>query len=58
MFIQLQQDSAVPFLSKMNNARGVNDPTAVYPEWKDDAIKFMDDADRLLEMLSDKYGIG
>ena len=58
MFIQLQQQNAIPFLSKMNTARSVSDPTSVYPEWKDDAVKFMNDADRLLEMLSEKYGIG
>ena len=57
MFIQLQQEKAIAFLSKMNDMRGVSDPTAVYPGWKDDAVKFMDDADRLLEMLSEKYEI-
>ena len=55
MFIQLQQDEAVPFLSKMNESRGRN--AKDYPEWKDDAVRFMDSADQLLEMLSEKYGI-
>ena len=55
MFIQLQQDEAVPFLSRMNDSRGMN--ADAYPEWKDDAIKFMDLADSLLEMLTDRYGI-
>lgn len=55
MFVQLQQDEAVPFLSKMNELRGKRSST--YPEWKDDAVKFMDLADQLLEMLSEKYGI-
>ena len=55
MFIQLQQDDAAPFLSKMNESRGRN--AKDYPEWKEDAIKFMDSADKLLEMLSEKYGI-
>ena len=55
MFIQLQQDDAVPFLSKMNELRGLD--ANVYPGWKDDAIKFMDTADQLMEMLSEKYGI-
>ena len=58
MFIQLQQKDATPFLSRMNTARGVSDPSTVYPEWKDDAIKFMDNADQLLEMLEERYGIG
>ena len=55
MFIQLQQDDAVPFLTRMNESRGQK--SKVYPEWKDDAVKFMDSADQLLEMLSEKYGI-
>ncbi len=55
MFIQLQQEQAVPFLSKMNDLRGQG--ADAYPEWKDDAIQFMAQADALLEMLSEKYGI-
>ena len=55
MFIQLQQEEAVPFLSKMNESRGRN--ASAYPEWKDDAVRFMDAADKMLEMLSEKYGI-
>jgi hypothetical protein len=55
MFIQLQQDDAVPFLTRMNESRGQK--SKVYPEWKDDAVKFMNSADQLLEMLSEKYGI-
>ena len=55
MFIQLQQDNAVLFLSKMNDLRGQS--SDAYPEWKDDAIKFMSQADQLLEMLSEKHGI-
>lgn len=56
MFIQLQQDEAVPFLTRMNESRGQK--SDVYPEWKDDAVKFMDSADQLLEILSEKHGIG
>lgn len=56
MFIQLQQDEAVPFLTKMNELRGQKADD--YLEWKDDAVRFMDSADRLLETLSEKYGIG
>ena len=55
MFIQLQQHEAVPFLTRMNESRGQK--ANAYPEWKDDAVKFMDSADQLLEMLSEKYGI-
>ena len=58
MFIQLQQEQSVPFLSRMNDARDIMDPTTSYPDWKDDAIRFMDAADQLLELLSMKYGIG
>lgn len=56
MFIQLQQKEAVPFLSKMNDLRGLG--AEAYPEWKDDAVQFMAQADQLLETLSEKYGIG
>ncbi|MBO6027121.1 MAG: response regulator [Bacteroidales bacterium] len=55
MFIQLQQDEAIPFLSKMNELRGLD--ANAYPEWKDDAIKFMAKADDLMELLEEKYGI-
>ena len=56
MFIQLQQEKAIPFLSKMNESRGLG--AEAYPEWKDDAIQFMAQADDLIELLSEKYGIG
>ena len=55
MFIQLQQEEAVPFLSKMNDLRGHGDEA--YPEWKDDAVRFMAKADDLMELLAEKYGI-
>jgi CheY-like chemotaxis protein len=55
MFIQLQQEKAIPFLSKMNELRGLS--ANAYPEWKDDAIQFMTQADDLIELLSEKYGI-
>ena len=55
MFIQLQQEKAIPFLSKMNELRGLS--ANAYPEWKDDAIQFMAQADDLIELLSEKYGI-
>ena len=57
MFIQLQQEDAIPFLTKMNTARGASDPSTVYPEWKDEAVTFMDQADKLIELLTEKYGI-
>lgn len=56
MFIQLEQEKAIPFLSKMNESRGQG--ADAYPEWKDDAIQFMAQADDLIELLSEKYGIG
>ena len=55
MFIQLQQEEAVPFLSKMNDLRGL--AADAYPEWKNDAINFMAKADELMELLAEKYGI-
>lgn len=54
MFIQLERDTS--FLSKMNALRG-NGQEADYPEWKDDAILFMAQADELMDLLSEKYGI-
>ena len=58
MFIQLQQDKAIPFLSRMNESRGNAESAKAYPTWKEDAVKFMADADQLLELLADKYGVG
>lgn len=55
MFIQLQQEQSIPFLSKMNDLRGHD--ASDYPEWKDEAVRFMDLADQLLEMLAEKYDI-
>jgi CheY-like chemotaxis protein len=55
MFIQLQQGDTVPFLTKMNESKGKD--SNVYPEWRDDAVQFMSKADKLLELLSEKYGI-
>lgn len=55
MFIQLQQEKSIPFLSKMNESRGLS--ADAYPEWTDDAIRFMAQADDLIELLSEKYGI-
>ena len=58
MFIQLEQQDCVPFLSRMNASRGHAEAAQAYPEWKDDAVRFMANADRLLELLSDKYEVG
>lgn len=52
MFKQLQRNT--DFLSKMNQMRGVQDS---YPEWKDEAAQFMAQADELLDLLADKYGV-
>lgn len=57
MFIQLQQDAAVPFLSRMNDSRGAEAAEREYPEWKADAYQFMEQADALLELLSEKHDI-
>ena len=58
MFIQLEQKDCVPFLSRMNASRGNAQAASAYPEWKDDAIAFMAAADRLLELLSERYEVG
>lgn len=58
MFIQLEQQDCIPFLSRMNELRGHSEAGQSYPEWKEDAVRFMDHADQLLELLADKYGVG
>lgn len=55
MFTQLERDTS--FLSKMNAMRGKG-VEADYPEWKDDAAQFMAQADELMDLLAEKYGIG
>ena len=57
MFIQLQQDEAVPFLSRMNTLSPNRSGSEAYPEWKEDAMNFMAMADKLMELLADKFGI-
>lgn len=57
MFIQLQQDDAVPFLSRMNESKGKKEGADAYPAWKEDAVKFMSSADNLLELLAEKYEV-
>ncbi len=56
MFKQLDRD--VTFLSKMNGMRNKKKAERRYSKWKNDAEKFMKQADELLDLLSDKYGIG
>ena len=56
MFSQLERDTT--FLAKMNEMRGKNMKEKHYRKWKDDAIKFMAQADELMDLLAEKYGIG
>ena len=58
MFIQLQQEDAIPFLTRMNESKDNTKGAKAYPEWKDDAIKFMAKADVLMDLLAEKYDIG
>ncbi len=55
MFTQLERDTT--FLSKMNGMRGKGDTEESYPNWKEDATQFMSQADELLDLLAEKYGI-
>lgn len=57
MFIQLEQHKATCFLSKMNDLRCNEKAFDEYKAWKDDAAEFMTQADTLLGMLEEKYGI-
>ena len=56
MFTQLERDTS--FLARMNAMRGKGETEADYPEWKDDATQFMAQADELMDLLEEKYGIG
>ena len=56
MFTQLERDTT--FLARMNALRGKGEAEADYPNWKDDATQFMAKADELMDLLSEKYGIG
>ena len=56
MFTQLERDTT--FLAKMNAMRGKGETEADYPNWKEDATQFMAQADELMELLAEKYGIG
>lgn len=56
MFIQLERDTT--FLSKMNAMRGTGKSETDYPNWKEDARQFMAQADELMDLLGEKYGIG
>ena len=55
MFTQLGRDTT--FLAKMNALRGKDETEADYPNWKDDAARFMAQTDELIDMLAEKYGI-
>lgn len=54
MFIQLEQKSA-DYLTIIDGCRG-QEPDA-FPEWEEKGIGFMNEADALLNMLSEKYDV-
>ena len=56
MFTQLERDTT--FLAKMNTLRGQGKKEKHYRHWKDDAQQFMTQADELMDLLAEKYGIG
>ena len=55
MFMQLNQKEAADFLCKMDALRGKD--ASSFPEWKEESIKFMNDADDLISLISEKYDI-
>ena len=55
MFKQLERDTT--FLAKMNELRGKNAKEKHYRKWKDDALQFMAQADELMDLLAERYGI-
>ena len=56
MFTQLERDTT--FLARMNAMRGKGETETDYPTWKDDATQFMAQADELMDLLAERYGIG
>ena len=56
MFTQLERDTT--FLARMNAMRGKDQTESDYPNWKEDAAQFMKQADELLDLIAEKYGIG
>ena len=56
MFIQLERNTT--FLARMNAMRGKDETEEDYPNWKEDATKFMAQTDELMDLLAEKYGIG
>lgn len=55
MFVQLNQKEMSDFLYKMDGLRGCDKET--FPRWKEETIKFMNNADDLISYLFDKYDI-
>ena len=55
MFTQLERDTS--FLARMNAMRGKGETETDYPNWKDDATQFMAQADELMDLLAERYGI-
>ena len=55
MFVQLNQNECADFLLKMDMLRGKDESS--FPEWKEEAIEFMNKVDNLISYLYEKYGI-
>ena len=55
MFVQLNQKEMSDFLYKKDGLRGCEKET--FPRWKEETIKFMNNADDLISYLFDKYDI-
>lgn len=55
MFIQLNQEECSEFLLKMDKLRGKEE--SMFPEWKEESLKFMRKVDNFISYLSEKYDI-
>lgn len=55
MFVQLNQNECADFLLKMDMLRGKDKSS--FPEWKEEAIEFINKVDDLISYLYEKYGI-
>lgn len=55
MFVQLEQKESAEFLYKMDKLRGADEE--LFPEWKSESLKFINNADDFISYLYEKYNL-
>ena len=55
MFVQLEQKESADFLYKMDKLRGADEE--LFPEWKSESLKFINNADDFISYLYEKYNL-